>query len=229
MPVIDLGPSWLNTAVALVVAYLVGGIPFGFLIGRACGVDIRDVGSGNIGATNVWRTVGKPQGLVAFGLDVGKGLVAVLVIGGLFGQGQVPMMRVIAAGLGAILGHVFPVYLGFRGGKAVATSLGVVISLAPAPTLIAFATFVVVVGIWRYISLGSITAAMVVAVATPLMTPDPFGANLVLTCFIWLIAALVIVRHRTNIGRLIRGTERTFGMGKTTATHDDEATKRLNE
>ncbi len=205
--------DWLNTGMAGVAAYLLGSVPFGFLIALARSQDIRKLRSGNIGATHVWREVGKTEGLVAFVLDVGKGLAAVLVVAPLF-KGTEANLTTLVAGLAVILGHVFPVYLKFRGGKAVATSLGVLVSLAWLPVVIAVGVFIVVVALWRFISLGSISAALALVAAEVVVTEDPFGVNLPLTVFCLLVAALVIARHRSNIVRLVRGSENRFDMAR---------------
>lgn len=202
--------NWQPIA-SLIVGYLIGSIPFGFLIARARGVDIRKVGSGNIGATNVWRMVGKAEGLGALGLDVLKGLVPVLVIAPWLGSEGRDLIA-IAAGLGAVLGHAFSVFLKFKGGKAVATSLGVMVSLVPWATLIAIGVFAIVVGASRFISLGSVLAALALVVGEVLTVEAPFdpGGRLALTLFCALVAGLVIVRHRSNIVRLVKGTESRF-------------------
>src|SRR5215211_7879680 len=149
----------LHAAVVL-VAYLLGSIPFGYLLVRLfVGGDVRETGSGGTGATNVTRRAGKGVGVLTLLLDLLKGAAAVLVARALPGAGEVAQWWVCAAGAAAVLGHVFPVWLRFRGGKGVATGLGVFLMLAPLATLCAALIFAVVVWLWRYVSLGSMAAA----------------------------------------------------------------------
>ena len=188
---------------AILVAYGIGSTPFAWLLARRWGAsDLRRVGSGNVGAANVLRTSGVAQALAAVGLDAAKGAVAVLVAERLAGGPAAP----VAAGLASIIGHIYPVWLGFRGGKGVATAAGVFAVLAPAAVTIAAVVFVVVAWATRYISVGSITAAVALAVATvATVGPAAVPAGAV-------IAALIIVhRHRENLGRLVSGTERRIG------------------
>jgi glycerol-3-phosphate acyltransferase PlsY len=203
-------------AVAIVVAYLLGSVPFAFLIARAHGKDLRTIGSGNIGATNLARAVGRPWGYVCFALDVLKGLAPMAVVGAVVGVSQSPgfLSLWLLVGLAAILGHVFPVYLRFRGGKGVATSFGVALGLWPYFTwcaLIALLVWVVVVLIWHYVSLASICAAVAFPIALILgilAVPNWHSTSLwPLLIAAVVIPILVIVRHRENIRRLAAGTE----------------------
>lgn len=204
-----------------VAAYLVGSIPFGFLAGKVfAGVDIRKTGSGNIGATNVARLFGGAKGvavfLTVFVLDVGKGVAGAYALAltarSLTNWGDPLGLLGIIYGILAILGHVFPVTLGFKGGKAVATSCGVMLALAPAETLVAVGLWVLVAATTRYVSLASITAAAGLLLARLSVAERPFErTHLPLTAMVALVAALVVVRHRANIGRLIAGTERRLG------------------
>lgn len=207
-------------AVAAVIAcYLIGAIPFGLIIGKVVGgVDIRTVGSGNIGATNVGRVLGRTWGAIAFALDVLKGLGPVAAVGLTIGRdatsGGYPSAVTVAAAAAAICGHIFPIYLRFRGGKGVATSCGVLAYLSPMGTAIALGTWLVMVGIWRYVSLGSITAALVFVgfvVVDQARAHWPSKGMVVFGC---IMAVLVIVRHRTNIQRLLAGTENKIGAKK---------------
>ncbi|MBN2212577.1 MAG: glycerol-3-phosphate 1-O-acyltransferase PlsY [Sedimentisphaerales bacterium] len=203
--------------------YLLGSIPFGLLIGWAKGVDVRKGGSGNIGSTNVGRLLGKKWGYLCFFLDVAKGLIPVL-IGGWWikeifcetGEVMPPagQWAWLAIGGACILGHMFSVYLGFRGGKGVATSLGVVLGIWPYFTLTGVVVFLIWVGAWgltRYVSLASIIAAVAFPMFFMLLVwkiPNWRMTNLwPLLVFAILIAVLVIVRHRGNISRLLAGTE----------------------
>jgi glycerol-3-phosphate acyltransferase PlsY len=185
-------------------AYLVGAIPFSFLVARWFGVeDVRRVGSGNVGATNVMRAAGKAAGLLAFVLDAAKG-AAVAALAGLIEPAEsiVPPLAAVAA----VLGHMYPVWLRFRGGKGVATGAGAFVPLAPAATGIACVVFAVTLAVTRYVSVGSITAATtLVAVAFALGSPPPVAWS---TAF---VAGLVIWKHRGNLQRLANGTESRLG------------------
>jgi glycerol-3-phosphate acyltransferase PlsY len=205
-----------------VAAYLLGSIPFGLLIARAHGINLRKIGSGNIGATNVSRALGKKWAYVCFILDVLKGLVPMLLAAGvgLVGKnasvGQLAMW--LTVGCAAILGHVFPVYLGFHGGKGVATSLGVVLGFWPYYTLsglIAFAVWVLTLLMWRYVSLASILAAMAFPMALTLLIgliPEwRFGNLWPLYVAAIGMPLLVIARHAENIKRLLEGSEPKIG------------------
>ena len=180
-------------------AYLVGSVPFGYLIGRARGVDVRTVGSKNIGATNVYRTVGKGWGLLAFLCDFLKGLLPTLAA--MHFHGRFANLAV-CVGLACVIGHTLTVFMRFRGGKGVATAFGMFMALVPYPTLAAFAVFVVTVWLSHYISLGSILAAATLGVAVWF-----FPATLLLRIVADAIAVFVVVKHRTNIQRLLKGCE----------------------
>jgi acyl phosphate:glycerol-3-phosphate acyltransferase len=182
-------------------AYLLGSIPTGLLLGKLYGIDVRKEGSGNIGATNLYRTVGRKVGIMTLVGDCLKGLLPVVLAWklGLFE----PMQAWI--GLAAFCGHVFSVFLLFKGGKGVATALGVFLALAPLAVLGALAVFILLVAIWRYISLGSIAAAAVMPLIIGFM---PHTQQLLIATT--LIAAVVIVKHHTNISRLFAGTESKF-------------------
>ena len=186
----------------MIGAYLVGSIPTGLLLAKGLGgVDIRETGSGNIGATNVYRTLGRKVGLLTLVGDCLKGLVPVL-IAGLIGMSA---LWVSLIGLSAFLGHVYTVFLGFKGGKGVATALGVFLAVSPLSVLSALAVFSLVLYKWRYVSLASITAAAAMPSLLALIDgrPEIVGMSL-------LIAAMVIVKHMENIKRLKSGTESKF-------------------
>ena len=184
---------------SLVLGYLLGSIPSGWLAGRWLkGIDLRELGSGSTGATNVLRQVGKGPALVVFLIDVGKGAAAVLIARAL-GLGD--WIQVLA-GLTALAGHIWPVWLGFKGGKAVATGLGLFLGLAWPVGLASFGVFLAVFSLSRYVSLASVLAA----ISLPLLmaTGTSSNANLVVA----LVAMLLVLwRHRSNIKRLINGTE----------------------
>jgi acyl-phosphate glycerol 3-phosphate acyltransferase len=191
------------------LAYLVGAVPFGYLVGKARGVDLLRAGSGNIGATNAGRLLGRRWGLLVFFLDAAKGALPVLLAGLLPQPDDLPARTLpVVAGLSAFLGHLFPVYLRFRGGKGVATGLGVVGVLLPGPALAALLIWGVVVACTRYVSLASLSAAAALSGLRLLGTDGPWGhAHVAPTVFCVLGSALVVVRHRGNVRRLLRGTE----------------------
>ena len=187
-------------------AYLIGGIPFGFLIGKLRGIDVRTVGSKNIGATNVFRTVGKKWGLLAFFCDVMKGLVPTLVAKMLYAE-TMPEMPILV-GITCVAGHMLTPYMKFKGGKGVATAFGALIALMPATVGMAFALFAIVFACSHYISLGSCAAATSLAVMVWIPFLDHAGYNdLPLCILVTLIAAFIVWKHRSNIGRLVRGEE----------------------
>ena len=187
------------------LAYLLGSIPFGYLIVRQQrGIDVRATGSGSIGATNVMRNLGIVGFVATFILDAGKGLAAVLLASKLTLDNPT---WVAAAAFAAVLGHCFPVWLKFRGGKGVATGVGVFIALAPWQVVLVLAIFAVVVAIWRYISLGSIVATAAFPVLVYFMKHPPFQVVLGASG----AAVIIIARHHANIARLLTGTENKLG------------------
>jgi len=198
-------------------AYLVGSLPFGLLIARyVAGVDIRQSGSGNIGATNVARVLGKGLGLTVLVLDCLKGALPTLVLPWLLADAGVPRLHLaVLAGTAAILGHMFPCWLKFRGGKGVATAMGVALALGPIATAVAFALFVLCIALTRIVSLSSMLAACTFCgVELWLLRPTPFNHETwSLAAFSTLAPALIIVRHRANLVRLLRGTEPRFTFG----------------
>lgn len=183
-------------------AYLLGSIPTGLLLGKLYGIDVRQEGSGNIGATNLYRTVGRKVGIWTLAGDCLKGFLPVLLAWKLGGVGE-PMQAWI--GLAAFCGHVFSVFLLFKGGKGVATALGVYLALAPLAVLGALLVFLLLVAVWRYVSLGSVVAAAVMPLFVWLR---PHSRELLITTA--LISAIVIVKHHANISRLAAGTESKF-------------------
>jgi glycerol-3-phosphate acyltransferase PlsY len=191
----------------LLAAYLIGGIPFGYLLVRLkTGRDVRSMGSGNIGATNVLRTSGRAIGILTLALDILKGWVVCFLMGRFTG-GDFTWMA--AAGVAVVLGHAFPVFLKFQGGKAVASFVGVALNLAPLALLIVVVVFVITVAWTRYISLGSIIGAGLFPVLVWVTRrPDWMALAEVAFC-----GAFIIWRHRSNIGRLRAGTENVFSFG----------------
>ncbi len=199
----------------LLAAYLIGGIPFGFLIGRLRGIDVRTVGSRNIGATNVFRTVGKKWGLLAFICDVLKGLFPTLAAKAWANDWT---WLPLAVGIACVLGHMLTPYMKFRGGKGVATAFGMLIGLVPALVGVAFLVFSVLFAFSHYISLGSCGAALFLSVAIWFPVLGARGAADLPQCIlVTLIALFVIWKHRANLGRLVHGTENKiylFGKAK---------------
>ena len=202
MPPIETAvPALILTAC---LGYLLGSVPFGIVITRALGLgDLRQIGSGNIGATNVLRTGNKPAALATLVLDAGKGGIAVLIARVLLGEDAAQV-----AGGAAFLGHLFPVWLGFKGGKGVATFLGTLLALAWPVGLLACATWAVTAGIFRISSLSALVAAAAAPVWA-ILAGYPQTVGLIL-----ILAVLVFVRHGENIQRLIAGTEPRIGAGR---------------
>ncbi|HEY7410238.1 MAG TPA: glycerol-3-phosphate 1-O-acyltransferase PlsY [Vicinamibacteria bacterium] len=194
-------PALLHAAVAA-AAYLVGSIPFSYLVARRRGVDVRAVGSGNVGATNVMRSVGTGAGALAFFLDFAKGAAASLLALAVAGQGVAAALAAVMA----VIGHMYPVWLGFRGGKGVATGAGAFLPLLPWATAAGLVAFAVVLALTRYASLGSIAGATVLAVTAFLMG----GAQPVARAAAGM-ALLIVWKHRANIQRIAQGTESRVG------------------
>ena len=197
-------------ALSIIVAYLIGSVPFGYLIVRAGdGGDVRETGSGGTGATNVTRRAGKAAGILTLALDAAKGASVALAARWLLTPEFGISWWVAAASIAVIAGHVFPLWLKFRGGKGVATGLGVFLSLSPAAAGCAALVFIAVVWTTRYVSLGSILAAATLPLFIWLLS-DQIGSRIdaapVMTVAT-LGGALIIFMHRANIGRLLRGTE----------------------
>jgi acyl phosphate:glycerol-3-phosphate acyltransferase len=197
----------MTSPIALIVAYLVGGIPFGYLLVRwKTGEDVRDKGSGNIGATNVLRTTGRAVAVATLVLDIAKGIFAVWLADKL--SGGSPMWMSLAA-LAVMAGHAFPVFLKFQGGKAVASFIGAFLYLTPIPMIAALVVFVIVVAATRQISMGSIVAAGALPLATWLIEHPPSIVILATLA----AAVFLIYRHRANIERIRSGTESVFRFG----------------
>jgi glycerol-3-phosphate acyltransferase PlsY len=185
----------------IIAAYLLGSIPTGLILAKAAGVDIRSSGSGNIGATNVYRTLGRSVGILTLLGDCLKGFAPVVAAHYL----GLSDLWIAATGLAAFLGHIYTVFLGFKGGKGVATALGVFLAVSPAAVGSVLLIFVAVVWKWRYISLGSIIAA--VAMPGMIALFDAPKPTVVMTA---IVALLVVWKHRENIKRLKHGTENKF-------------------
>lgn len=195
----------MNTAWLIpVVAYLLGSIPFGFLIVKARGSDIRETGSGNIGAANVARNAGAVAGILTLVLDAGKGYLAVWLA---TRWPHTDIRWIMTAALLAVIGHMFPVWLRFKGGKGVATGLGVFLPISAMAVLWAVVLWIVVVAFWRYSSLGSILAAVALPIFVHLLYAPMHAPPPAITVGTILISILVLVKHRGNMERLMAGTE----------------------
>jgi glycerol-3-phosphate acyltransferase PlsY len=195
------------TAVALAAAYLLGSIPFSYLVARRKGIDVRTVGSGNVGATNVMRSAGRAAGLTAFALDFLKGSLATWLALRLAG----PTVAAAAAVI-AVVGHMYPVWLSFKGGKGVATGAGAFLPILPVAAVTGLVTFGVVAWLTRYASVGSIAGTTALPVVALLMrAPIPSTAAAAVS------AALIVWKHRENVRRIVAGTERRMGARKEAA------------
>jgi glycerol-3-phosphate acyltransferase PlsY len=203
------------TLFAVVIgSYLLGSIPFGYLAGRLAGIDIRKVGSGNVGATNVVRVLGKRFGYPVFALDFLKGFGAVL-ISMLAAPGKPPAWNSseifgILAAMSSVLGHLYPPWLKFKGGKGVATSAGALLALAPVATLIGVTIWIIVFWLTGYVSLASMIAAVILPIVILIMGSHDSRNGKALVYASACVAAVVVWRHRSNLSRLMRGTEPRF-------------------
>ena len=215
---------YILTALA---AYLLGSIPFGFLAAKAKGIDIRSVGSGNIGATNAMRVLGKPTGIAVLLLDALKGYIACTSLalfifnwlaprlyepGAVVPALEIQHTNMIIAGIFAVLGHNYTCWLKFKGGKGIATTAGVYLALAPWAVLVALIVFILAVLVTKYVSVGSISAAIALPVTVWLMSPQNLFLGIVTTA----LGALAIYKHKSNLQRLRAGTESR--LGKKTST-----------
>ena len=197
----------MTIVILTIIAYLFGAIPFGLLVAKSKGVDIRSQGSGNIGATNVLRVIGKGWGIFTLILDALKGFIPAFFFPML---GKLDPEWGVLFGLAAIVGHTFPVYLKFKGGKGVATSAGMLLGVAPVAVGVGILVWVVCMVIWRYVSLASMAAAATIAVAVWIVEDKGLIINIALT----ILGAMVIWLHRANIRRLLNGTESRMGKQK---------------
>jgi glycerol-3-phosphate acyltransferase PlsY len=192
----------MDTVLAITLGYLVGSLPFAYLLARRRGIDLRREGSGNVGAANVLRTTGTLEAATAVCLDAMKGALAVLIVQHVTTEPTAP----VAAGLAAVIAHIHPVWLGFRGGKGVATAAGAFAMLSPGAVLIATCVFVAAVWMTRFVSVGSMAAAITLAATTA--AGDWPGSVVVGATG---TALLILYRHRGNLARVIAGTERRIG------------------
>jgi glycerol-3-phosphate acyltransferase PlsY len=204
--------SSLPALALLLVSYLLGSIPFGVILAKFLGgADVRKAGSGNIGATNVARVAGPAAGALTLLLDAAKGWFAVWLAARAM-HGETGFL--VAAGFCALLGHCFPLWLRFRGGKGVATAAGAFAALCPEAMIAALILFALVVWFWRYVSLGSLAAAATIPLFVYFLWAPHFAPPNVVTLGSLAISAVVIFRHRGNIGRLVRGEEPKFSLSK---------------
>jgi glycerol-3-phosphate acyltransferase PlsY len=207
MPETSLHPAWI-----LLAAYFLGSIPFGLFLAKLLGgSDVRKAGSGNIGAANVARVVGPLAGILTLLLDTAKGAAAVWLAARFTHESAVWMML---AALAALVGHCFPVWLKFKGGKGVATALGVFLALCPLAALIALLLFALVVACWRYVSLGSISAAAAMPLLMYFLWAPHHAPPLIIALGSLAAALLVVYKHGANIQRLMEGEEPKFSSGK---------------
>jgi glycerol-3-phosphate acyltransferase PlsY len=192
---------------AIALSYLLGSVPIGYLYARARGVDLRKIGSGNTGATNVYRAFGKAPAITIFWLDAGKGLVATAVFARLGGGWE---YTAIVCGLAAIAGSVASIFMKFKGGKGVATAVGVFLGLATLPTVICLCIWGALFAAFRYVSLGSVVATAALPILIWLFDREGYRNNPVFY-FALLVALMVLITHRSNIKRLMAGTENRIG------------------
>lgn len=217
----------LTIAIIMVLSYLIGSIPTSLIVSKSVlGIDIREHGSGNAGGTNVFRVMGWKYGVLVILLDTLKGIVAVLLVVQLYG-GVIPFENTtpfedftlvqILAGLSAVIGHVWTIFANFRGGKGIATALGILMIIITIDMLVAIGVFLLVVGISRYVSLGSITAALSIPL-TLIIRENIFHVDIpgyyTILPFVGIVVALVIYTHRKNIRRLIEGSESKISFSK---------------
>lgn len=205
-----------NSVATLILAlagYLLGSIPCGLIFAKILGgKDVREHGSGNIGATNVSRVVGPLAGVLTLLMDAAKGAAAVWLATRFSDHAAIATML---AGIAALLGHCFPVWLKFQGGKGVATALGVYLALCPLAALAAVVLFVLVVSFWRYVSLGSLTAAAAMPLLTYFLWAPGHAPPLVITLGTLFAAVLIFYKHDANLQRLVDGTEPKYSLGRT--------------
>jgi glycerol-3-phosphate acyltransferase PlsY len=201
--------------VVAVAVYLLGSIPFGFIVAKAKGIDIRSVGSGNIGATNAMRVLGKPAGIFVLLMDAAKGFLAVALLADGLPQLlhlSIPDIQInhVIAGICAVLGHNYTCWLKFKGGKGIATTAGVYLALAPWAVPVALVVFIIAVLITKYVSVGSIASAIALPATVWILPPH----NLLLGIVTTALGVLAIYKHKSNIQRLMAGTENQLGKKK---------------
>lgn len=200
--------QWWFILLIIVSCYVIGSLPTGFIAGKLKGIDIRKVGSGNMGATNVVRTLGWLPGILVLLVDMAKGFACAYWMSGLTAYPESDLIKV-ACGLAAVIGHTFTLFLKFKGGKGVATAAGVFLGLAPISAALVLLIFVSVVAVTRYISAGSILAALFLPFLIWIVGEVGQGYSVFIIAL--LLAAMILVRHRSNIDRIIKGTENKLG------------------
>lgn len=195
----------LKSILPIIIGYLIGSIPFGLVVGRIRGIDIRKAGSGNIGATNIFRTLGTVPAIIVFLLDLLKGTLAVYIASILLPASPVFLSKefyIVISGVAAIIGHMCPAYLGFKGGKGAATSLGVLLGIAPDLFVVAMIYVVIAIAVTRYVSVTSITGVLLLAILM-----FAFNKPIEYSIAAVIVAILVIYKHIPNIKRLLSGSE----------------------
>ncbi len=203
----------MNIVIAIISAYLLGSIPTSYLMGKILkGIDIRQFGSGNVGATNALRVLGTKVGIITLVIDILKGFFAVL-LGKLFIPEFTDSILIII-GIAAILGHIFTLFLKFKGGKGVATSAGVFIALTPIPLMIALFIFIITVWISKYVSLGSILASLTLLIAELVINIQNSFAEIEKLVMVFMVAFFIVVKHKSNLIRLLSGTENKISLKK---------------
>ena len=203
----------MNIIIALFIGYILGSIPTSYIMGKLIkGIDIRDFGSGNVGATNALRILGTKVGVFTLIMDIGKGFLAVNIARMIISEPT--DLILILTGLFAIIGHIFTLFLKFKGGKGVATSAGVFIALVPIPLALALFVFVFTVWLSKFVSLGSILAALTLFVSELIINIWLSFAELEILIFTFIIALFIIIRHKANIQRLINGNENKISFNK---------------
>jgi len=203
----------MNLLISIIIAYLLGSIPTSYLMGKLLkGIDIRKFGSGNVGATNALRVLGTKVGIITLIIDILKGFFAVL-IGKLLVPESSDLMLIII-GIAAILGHIFTIFLKFKGGKGVATSAGVFIALTPIPLVIALLLFIVTVWISKYVSLGSILASLTLFMVELIINISNSFAEIEKLVMVFVVALFIIIRHKSNLKRLLSGKENKISFKK---------------
>jgi glycerol-3-phosphate acyltransferase PlsY len=208
----------MNMFLALLAAYLIGSVSFGYMAGKLLkGIDIREFGSGGTGTTNIQRTLGTGPALVVLLLDAAKGYLAVIVAGALTTN---PSGWMLLAGLAAVAGHNWPIFHRFRGGRGIATSIGVLLGLAPVVILISIGVGVILIAITRYVSLGSIVGSILIPILSLIL-----GLPLTYVLFGTVLAGFAVWRHRQNISRLLAGTESKLGTKVNVGTEEKKVEK----
>ncbi|MCD6176344.1 MAG: glycerol-3-phosphate 1-O-acyltransferase PlsY [Candidatus Cloacimonetes bacterium] len=203
----------MNIIIALFTAYILGSIPTSYIMGKLIkGIDIRDFGSGNVGATNALRILGTKVGVFTLIIDIGKGFLAVNIARIIIEDPTDLIM--ILTGLFAILGHIFTIFLKFKGGKGVATSAGVFIALVPVPIAIALFVFIITVWLSKFVSLGSILAAFTLFISELIINIRNSFTKIEILIFTFIITLFIIIRHKANIQRLINGNENKISFKK---------------